>query len=106
MRDPYDVARLRAGAISLVGIALLGTKYAAYLLTGSAAVLSDALESIVNVAPGAFVGADRFGLVRHAAGGLLDEEDTALLARLVAAFDAQRAHGIIRIHRLRAIRAG
>lgn len=46
------------------------------------------------------------GLVREAAGGLLDEEDTALLGRLVAAFDANRRPGIIRVHRLRAIRAG
>jgi len=46
------------------------------------------------------------GLVRQAAGGLLDEEDTALIERLVAAFDAYRRPGIIRVHRLRAIRAG
>ncbi len=242
VRDPHSVARLRAGVISVVvGTALLGMKYSAYLLTGSAAVLSDALESIVNVVAATFAlgslvfagrPADRdhpyghgkmeyfsavfeggliafaavaiawyavedllrgprvgavglgalltfaagaanaglgwylvstgrrvqslvliadgqhvlsdfwtslgvvgglvlvhltgiswldpavalvlaanlartgFSLVRHAAGGLLDEEDTVLLARLVAAFDTQRAYGIIRIHRLRAIRAG
>lgn len=46
------------------------------------------------------------GLVRQAAGGLLDEEDAALLEQLVAAFDASRRPGIIRVHRLRAIRAG
>jgi cation diffusion facilitator family transporter len=45
-------------------------------------------------------------LVRHAAGGLLDEEDSALLARLVDAFNRSAAPGIIRIHRLRAIRSG
>ncbi len=45
-------------------------------------------------------------LVRHGAGGLLDEEDSALLARLVAAFEAKAATGIIRVHRLRAIRSG
>ena len=33
-----------------VGIALLGIKFFAYFLTGSAAIFSDALESIVNVA--------------------------------------------------------
>ena len=234
--------RLRAGVLSLVvGTGLLATKYTAYLLTGSAAVLSDALESIVNVVAAVFAlgslvfagrPADRehpyghgkmeyfsaafeggliafaavaiawyavedllrgprvgdvevgalltfaagaanaglgwylvstgrraqslvliadgqhvlsdfwtslgvvvglvavrvtgitwldpavalalagnlaftgFRLVRHAAGGLLDEEDAALLARLVAAFDAERTDGIIRLHRLRAIRAG
>ncbi len=240
--DPHATARLRAGLVSLVvGIALLGVKYAAYRLTGSAAVLSDALESIVNVVAAAFAlgslifagkPADRdhpyghgkmeyfsavfeggliafaaaaiawyavedilrgprigdvgvgvlltfgagvvnaglgwylvstgrrvqslvlvadgqhvlsdfwtslgvvgglvlvrvtgitwldpavalllainlavtaFRLVRHAAGGLLDEEDASLMARLVAAFDQERTPGVIRIHRLRAIRAG
>ncbi len=45
-----DRLRLRAGVISLVvGVGLLGAKYLAYLWTGSTAVLSDALESIVNV---------------------------------------------------------
>jgi len=45
-----DRLRLRAGLISLVvGVGLLGAKYLAYLWTGSTAVLSDALESIVNV---------------------------------------------------------
>ena len=240
--DPQAGVRLRAGLISLVvGTVLLGTKYTAYLLTGSAAVLSDALESIVNVVAAVFAlgslvfagkPADRdhpyghgkmeyfsaafeggliafaavaiawyavedilrgprvgdveigalltfaagvanaglgwylvstgrrvqslvlvadgqhvlsdfwtslgvvvglvlvrltgiswldpavalalaanlvftgFRLVRHAAGGLLDEEDTTLLTRLVAAFDGQRTDGIIRLHRLRAIRSG
>jgi len=54
-RDPQAALRLRAGVISLVvGTALLGTKYVAYLLTGSAAVFSDALESIVNVVAAVF----------------------------------------------------
>jgi len=37
-------------------------------------------------------------LVRHAAGGLLDEEDTKLIGKLVKAFDTYRMPGIIRIH--------
>jgi cation diffusion facilitator family transporter len=42
--------RLRAGVLSLVvGAFLLVFKYFAYQLTGSTAILSDALESIVNV---------------------------------------------------------
>ena len=45
-------------------------------------------------------------LVRNAAGGLLDEEDTKLLAELVQAFESRRDPGLIRIHSLRAIRAG
>ena len=47
-------ARMRAASISLLtaGV-LLATKFIAYRLTGSAAILSDALESIVNVAAAA-----------------------------------------------------
>ena len=45
----------RAALISLsVGIALLAIKFAAYFLTGSAAIFSDALESIVNVLASGF----------------------------------------------------
>jgi len=40
---------LVAAASIGVGLAVLGIKYAAYLMTGSVALLSDALESIVNV---------------------------------------------------------
>ncbi len=47
--------RWRAGLLSLVtAIALLGAKYVAWRMTGSAAVLSDALESIVNVVAAGF----------------------------------------------------
>lgn len=43
-------ARMRAATISLVvAVILLATKLYAYRLTGSAAILSDGLESIVNV---------------------------------------------------------
>jgi cation diffusion facilitator family transporter len=45
-------------------------------------------------------------LVRHAAGGLLDEEDTALLNRLLEVLSAHVGQGVIRVHHLRAIRAG
>jgi len=48
-------ARLRAGLISLaVSVVLLAAKYQAYRLTGSTAILSDALESIVNVVAAGF----------------------------------------------------
>lgn len=43
------LARIALGSIA-VGLAVLALKYAAYWLTGSVALLSDALESIVNVA--------------------------------------------------------
>ena len=47
--------RLRAGVLSLVvSIVLLAAKYQAYRLTGSTAILSDALESIVNVVAAVF----------------------------------------------------
>ncbi len=47
-----------------------------------------------------------FRLVRHAAGGLLDEEDTLLLNRLLGVLGGYVGQGIIRVHHLRAIRAG
>ena len=42
------VQKLAVGSI-VVGFAVLGLKFAAYYLTGSIALYSDALESIVNV---------------------------------------------------------
>jgi len=46
------------------------------------------------------------GLVRHAAGGLLDEEDTSLLQKVVHAINANLVPGVVRVHFLRAIRSG
>ena len=44
-----------AGQLAVVvGIALLGAKFVAYWVTGSAAIFSDAMESIVNVAASSF----------------------------------------------------
>ena len=40
--------RIAAGSLA-VSLAVLAIKYAAYLLTGSVALYSDALESIINV---------------------------------------------------------
>lgn len=49
-------ARLRAGWVALAtGFVVLAVKLAAWRLTGSTAVLSDALESIVNVVAGALL---------------------------------------------------
>lgn len=45
-------------------------------------------------------------LVRTAAGGLLDEEDPELVQRVVALLEQQFGNGVIRVHHLRAIRAG
>ena len=47
-----------------------------------------------------------FRLVRQAAGGLLDEEDTDLLDRLLEVLQPHLGQGVIRIHHLRAIRSG
>ncbi len=47
-----------------------------------------------------------FRLVRRAAAGLLDEEDTPLLHRLIGVLGRAVGHGIIRVHHLRAIRSG
>src|SRR4051812_40609632 len=44
-----------AGQLSVVvGVVLLGLKFVAYFVTGSAAIFSDAMESIVNVAASSF----------------------------------------------------
>jgi cation diffusion facilitator family transporter len=51
MSQPRSVAAITS---LVVGSALLATKLVAYLLTGSAAVLSDALESTVNVVAAGF----------------------------------------------------
>lgn len=45
-------------------------------------------------------------LVRTAAGGLLDEEDPDLVKRVVGLLEQQFGNGVIRVHHLRAIRAG
>jgi cation diffusion facilitator family transporter len=46
---PGSVQRLAAGSI-VVGVLVLGLKFLAYKVTGSVALYSDALESIINVA--------------------------------------------------------
>jgi divalent metal cation (Fe/Co/Zn/Cd) transporter len=55
---------------------------------------------------GVNLGFTGYRLVREAAGGLLDEGDPRLLSRLVAELENSRVPGIIRVHRLRAIRSG
>jgi cation diffusion facilitator family transporter len=49
-RDDSNRVRVRTAVVAaVVGTILLGFKYSAYQLTGSTAILSDTLESIVNV---------------------------------------------------------
>jgi cation diffusion facilitator family transporter len=64
------------------------------------------LDPLVAALVGVNLAWTGFRLVRQAAGGLLDEEDTHLLDRLVAALNASVVPGIIRVHNLRAIRSG
>ncbi len=53
--DSENRIRLTAGIVSLaIGALIMAAKFVAYRLTGSSAILSDALESIVNVAAAAF----------------------------------------------------
>ncbi len=66
----------------------------------------DWLDPAVAIVLGLNLAVTGVRLVRTAAGGLLDEEDGTLIGRLVRAFDSVRTEGIIRIHCLRAIRAG
>ena len=66
----------------------------------------DWLDPVAAIVVGLNLAWTGFGLVRHAAGGLLDEEDSALLSRLVEAIERSALPGIIRVHRLRAIRSG
>ena len=47
-----------------------------------------------------------FRLVRHAAGGLLDEEDSVLLGEVLSALQRYLGGAVIRVHHLRAIRSG
>jgi cation diffusion facilitator family transporter len=64
------------------------------------------LDSLVAAVVGINLAWTGGKLVRQAAGGLLDEEDPTLVRRLVDALDQASHSGIIRIHDLRAIRAG
>ncbi|MBL8696501.1 MAG: cation transporter [Planctomycetes bacterium] len=47
-----------------------------------------------------------FRLVRRAAGGLLDEEDTQTIEELLATLERERVPGLIRVHHLRSMRVG
>jgi cation diffusion facilitator family transporter len=61
-----------------------------------------AVASVVGIQ----LGVTGLRLVRQAAGGLLDEEDREVVVKLVGALERTSVSGIIRIHHLRAIRAG
>lgn len=64
------------------------------------------LDPIVAILVSASLARTGFGLVRHSARALLDEEDTRLLQSILDAGEKVRTPGIIRLHHLRAIRIG
>lgn len=64
------------------------------------------LDPAVAAAMGCLLLATGWRLVRRATGGLLDEEDPAFLRRLIEALGPHVKDGVIRVHQLRAIRAG
>ena len=90
----HVLADFKTSAGVVVGLALVK-------LTGLAW-----FDPLAALAVGVSLGVTGYGVVRAASGGLLDEEDDTLLERLCAALEAERSPGIIRIHRLRAIRSG
>jgi cation diffusion facilitator family transporter len=64
------------------------------------------LDPVVALLVALWLMATGFRLVRHAAGGLLDEEDPLLLKRVLDALQKYVGGGVIRVHHLRAIRSG
>ncbi len=63
-------------------------------------------DPLVAAGMGALLLTTGWRLIRRASGALLDEEDPAFLRKLVALLGPRVHDGIIRIHRMRAIRAG
>ncbi len=63
-------------------------------------------DPLAATAMGAWLLVTGWRLVRRATGGLLDEEDPAFLRQLVTVLSPRVHNGIIRVHHLRAIRAG
>jgi cation diffusion facilitator family transporter len=64
------------------------------------------LDPLVALLVALWLMATGFRLVRHAAGGLLDEEDPLLLKQVLGALQKYEGGGVIRVHHLRAIRSG
>jgi len=64
------------------------------------------LDPLAAAVVGVNLGITGVRLVRHAAGGLLDAGDSVLLEKIIVALNANLVPGIIRVHRLRAIRSG
>ena len=54
MENPQKLRFIAVGMSFLIGLVLMGGKFYAYRITASSAILSDALESIINVVASAF----------------------------------------------------
>jgi len=65
-----------------------------------------AIDPLVAIALGGNLAVVGARLLRRAVGGLLDESDRGLLAKMTAVIQAVRHPGVIAIHRMRAIRSG
>ena len=63
-------------------------------------------DPLVAIAVGGNLAIVGVRLLRRAVGGLLDESDPGLLAKLTSVIQAVRMPAVIAIHRLRAIRSG
>lgn len=102
--------RHRSAAIEADGHHLLSDFWTSVaVLAGLLAVRTTGLwwlDPLVAAAIALLLLATGWRLVRRATGGLLDEEDPAFLRRLVGALAPHVKDGIIRVHQLRAIRAG
>jgi len=92
--DQHVLADVWTSAGIIVGLGLVR-------LTGRAW-----LDPVVALLVALWLMATGFRLVRHAAGGLLDEEDPLLLKRVLDALQKYVGGGVIRVHHLRAIRSG
>jgi len=57
MENPQKLRLIAVGLSFLIGLTLMCGKFYAYRMTGSSAILSDALESIINVVASAFAAA-------------------------------------------------
>src|SRR6266545_2461233 len=96
-----EVRQLESGLVIVLGAGLVNLVLGWFLVrTGRKHV------SLTLVADGQHVLSDSYTSAGLAAGGLLDEEDTALLSRLLEVLRGHVGQGVIRIHHLRAIRSG
>lgn len=102
--------RLHSAALEADGHHVLSDFYTSLGVVGGllAVWLTDLpwLDPLVAAAMGLLLLVTGWQLVARAIAGLLDAEDPVLLRQLVAVLDQHVRDGVIRIHHLRAIRAG